>query len=228
MNIFDWRSELKFDVSTYNDDQILLYLKTHPFIFREHFQKRSINNIYFDKFNYQFFKDNVDGISDRLKTRIRWYGDTFTKITNPKLELKIKSRDLGRKEHYDIKKFILKKNSSKNEIYKFITENSFLNLKVKKILLKTTPVLVNSYKRRYFVSACRKFRITFDTNLVFYDFSNINFLKHYTNIKILEIKFLKNEFVNFQNLTQHFPFRINKSSKYVTGVNLLKTKPKIY
>ena len=46
---------------------------------------------------------------------------------------------------------------------KFITENTFLNLKVKKILLKTTPVLVNSYNRRYFVSACRKFRITFES-----------------------------------------------------------------
>ena len=117
MNIYNWRSELKFDVSTYNYDQILLSLKTHPLIFREHFQKRHVNNIYFDKFNYQFFKDNVDGISERLKTRIRWYGDTFTTIAKPKLELKIKNRDLGRKEIYDIKKFILKKNSSKNEVY---------------------------------------------------------------------------------------------------------------
>lgn len=228
MNIFDWRSELKFDVSTYNYDQILIYLKTHPLIFREHYEKRSVNNIYFDKYNYQFFKDNVDGISERLKARVRWYGDTFKKIENAKLELKIKNRELGRKEYYNINNFILNENSNKNEIYKFISGNRFLNVKVKKILFKTMPVLVNSYKRRYFVSASRKFRITLDTNLVFYDFSNINFIKYFTNVKILEIKFLKNEFVNIQNLTQHFPFRINKSSKYVTGVNLLKTKPKIF
>jgi len=228
INQNEWRSELKFDVTNYNQFRVLNLIKTHQLVFKEQYKKRHVNNIYFDKSNYEAFNYNIMGVSERLKARIRWYGDTFSLIKNPVFELKIKNRELGRKEYFKINDFNISIISKKNEIYNDILTNNIFNSKIKKIILKTKPVLLNSYDRRYFISSCKNFRITYDTNLNFYNFSHTKFLKTSVNNKILEIKFKNINFNKCINLTQHFPFRINKSSKYVTGINVLSSTPTIY
>ena len=49
-----------------------------------------------------------------------------------------------------------------------------------------------------------------------------------TKQNILEIKYNKNEMLNSGKITNYFPFRLSKSSKYVTGINLLTGLPNIY
>jgi SPX domain protein involved in polyphosphate accumulation len=224
-NKYRWRNELKFDVTNYNNQKVYNLIKNHPLIFREHFNLRRINNVYFDNHNYQSFSDNIIGVSERIKTRIRWYGNTYDKIKNAKLELKIKNRELGRKEFYDIKEFTLNENTKKNEFYKYLIDKNIFYSKAKNIILKTTPILINTYRRRYFISSCKKFRITYDSDLEFYDFTNNHKSSFKIKKKILEIKFNQSDFKYFNNLTQFFPYRISKSSKYITGVELIKTKP---
>ena len=38
---------------------------------------RKINNIYFDNYGFSSVKDNVEGVCNRNKSRIRWYGKKF-------------------------------------------------------------------------------------------------------------------------------------------------------
>ena len=58
-----WRSELKFDVTNYNQYRVLNLIKTHRLVFKEHYYKRHVNNIYFDKSNYETFNYNIMGVS---------------------------------------------------------------------------------------------------------------------------------------------------------------------
>ena len=71
------RFERKF-IIPYNKKNLLDYfLKIHPLNIKKLYDNRVINNIYLDDLNFKFFKDNIDGISDRIKIRIRWYGETW-------------------------------------------------------------------------------------------------------------------------------------------------------
>ena len=98
----------------------------------------------------------------------------------------------------------------------------------KQKLLLTKPVLINNYLRRYFISSCKKFKFTFDKNLNFYSFLGKKRRLIKTKQNILEIKYDKNEMINSGKITNYFPFRLSKSSKYVTGINLLTGLPNIY
>ena len=67
-----YRYEIKIPISRYNENifsNFLLSLKR----IRIHNDDREINNIYFDTFNFDSAKNNLDGIPYRTKYRARWY-----------------------------------------------------------------------------------------------------------------------------------------------------------
>ena len=49
-----------------------------------------MNNIYFDSLDKDNYQNNIDGIGDRHKVRIRWYNNFFGYVKEPKLEIKSK------------------------------------------------------------------------------------------------------------------------------------------
>ena len=222
-----WRRELKFIVSEYSEDSIISLIKSHPIILSEIYKERKINNIYFDTIDFKNFSDNVIGLSNRLKIRIRWYGETFTTIKNPILEFKIKNGLVGQKEYFELEQFNTNEYITSKEIYNELMKNK-TSVFAKQKLLLTKPVLINNYLRRYFISSCKKFRVTFDKNLNFYSFLGKKRRLIKTKQNILEIKYDKNEMINSGKITNYFPFRLSKSSKYVTGINLLTGLPNIY
>ncbi len=83
------RYERKFMVTAMSLRAIESRIKLHPSYFREAYSQRYINNIYFDTQTLKYYHENERGVSNREKVRIRWYGDTFGAIQNPKLEIKI-------------------------------------------------------------------------------------------------------------------------------------------
>jgi|APSaa5957512535_1039671.scaffolds.fasta_scaffold03226_11 hypothetical protein len=225
-NIDNWRYELKYIVSDFSSAEVLSYIKLHPAMFSEVFYQRQVNNIYFDTPDFSAFSDNVIGISKRLKIRCRWYGDTFGLIENPILELKIKDSAVGRKESLPLERFTLTKHTTANNVFNLIKSKEMTSL-AKRTLLVTRPVLINSYSRRYFLSSCGRFRITYDVNLKFHSFIG-NRDPKIVNQNILEVKFSKKDMSYIKNIMSHFPFRLNKSSKYVTGISELIMTPDLY
>ena len=69
---------------------------------KRHYDNRNVNSIYYDTLNYQNARDNINGISNRSKTRVRWYNNNFTE---KKLEIKIKKNNLGKKLYLNSKFF---------------------------------------------------------------------------------------------------------------------------
>ena len=124
--------------------------------------------------------------------------------------------------------FLLNQDTLSNEIVNLIKKAKCLSHLARKVSLKTSPVLVNNYTRRYFLSSCGRFRITFDTSLGYYDFNKKNKERIKTQEKILEIKFNREDYKNIKDITSNFNFRMDKNSKYVNGISNLIMLPDIY
>jgi hypothetical protein len=194
-------------------------VKMHPAIFSEVFPKRYVNNIYFDTSNYNNLFDNIDGTVNRMKTRIRWYGDLFGFIEKPVLEIKVKKEFLGKKISIPLKPFKLNKHTKISEIVDPALDlNDSLMIELKSLV----PTLLNRYARKYYQSSDKKYRITIDNEQSFYSINKVNnsFLDHYVDdvSVILELKYNKEFDQGANYITSNFPFRITKSSKYVSGV----------
>ena len=61
------------------------------------FPDRQINNCYFDTINNHAYTESIEGYSEKMKVRIRWYGDLYT-TTTPVLGFKIKQNHSNKKE----------------------------------------------------------------------------------------------------------------------------------
>ena len=84
---------------------------------------------------------------------------------------------------------------------------------------------MNSYNRQYYLSRNLKYRLTLDNDLEYYLLNqrknSFSKLKNDFRNKILELKYLPNSNDTVEKVTNQFPFRITKSSKYITGLQLL-------
>ena len=220
-----YRYERKFTATAAHRSEILPHIKMHPAFFRETYHARQVNNIYLDTPAFKFYHDNKIGISDRKKVRIRWYDDLFGNINSPKLEYKIKSGLLGTKWTFDIVPMAVNKGFSKKYLSDVLM-NSDLPAEIIEDLKMLSPTLINSYQRTYFLSGDQKYRLTFDEQLNYYraDISQNNFSikQEQRNDFILELKYDENEDRHADNISTLFPFRLDKSSKYVTGIDLTK------
>ena len=43
--------------------------------FSEIYKKRRVMSLYFDTQNFKFFRENIEGVGNRIKPRLRWYHD---------------------------------------------------------------------------------------------------------------------------------------------------------
>ena len=204
------------------------YIKTHPAIFTEVYSERYVNNIYFDTIDYKNFFDNVYGNVNKIKPRIRWYGELFGLVKHPILEYKIKKGLLNKKKSYPISSFHLNSNINISMI-KSILNKSELPFNINDQMKRIFPSLLNRYSRKYFLSADKKYRITIDNNLYYLKISrtNFSFMNCFINRNniILEIKYNENDDVNIDQITQSLPLRYSKNSKYIDGISQINFLP---
>ncbi len=207
------RYERKYRISSFDLDWVRQSVKHHPASFRKIFPDRQINNIYWDTVGLQMYKDNVMGIAKRQKFRLRWYGNEVTNISNPKLEIKKRMNELGDKDIFNINPFQI------NTASDLSTEIEELT----KVNTNLIPVILNSYKRSYWGTPDRKFRITIDYDMQFHSLMNEKKFRKYflhDNAIILELKYDETCEEESDRITPHIPFRRSKNSKYVIGVEM--------
>ncbi len=215
----EFRYERKFVIPIMDKKETETLIKANSFLFEEIFYERQINNIYFDDIDMTSYFDNVLGNSDRTKIRIRWYGD-FDNIQEPILEFKIRDGFVGTKFRFPLINFSL---PCSLENMKKVFEKSNLPGWVVNTLKTRRFTLVNYYKRKYFLSNCKKFRVTIDSGLTYrgilnQNFSLLNEIKE--NHHILELKYDIDKLA--EGVSTQFPFRLTKNSKYVTGVTYFR------
>ncbi len=220
----NYRFERKFIIPERSTHSIEEVVKSNSALMRKIYYPRFINNIYFDNSRFQFFFENIDGVSERMKMRIRWYGNLKGEIKKPVLEFKQKHGLTGSKTSVALPSFDIK------DIYRpgFLSslfQKSNLDMRKKNLMLSLKPSVINRYQRKYFLSFDRKFRVTLDHQLEFFPVSSLEQLS-FSGFKdslsmIMELKYSPIYQLESTNITQEFPFRVIKNSKYVRGVQIL-------
>ena len=191
--------------------------------FRTQFPLRKVNSIYFDTYDYNSIRENLDGVSNKKKIRIRWYGDKNT-TKNPIIETKSKKGFETKKESMPIRELNgLKVFNLKN--LEILKETINSKLKQKRIIY---PVLTTHYEREYFISLNGKIRATIDYDLksVFLNNSSqIDIIKNFKNICILELKYSTSLDKYVRDNLKDISLRLSKNSKFV---NSAFEKPKFF
>ncbi len=220
-----YRYERKFFIQNSERHSVESIIFNHPAFFSEIYHCRYVNNIYFDYHLLNNLLDNIEGNMFRRKYRIRWYGTKMNQINNPVLELKIKKGLVGTKRSYQLVPFKLS-NKITSGFIKNVIDQSRIDKRVRFRMIDQIPVLLNRYKRKYFISKDKKFRITIDDDQSFnqmkvLDNSNWHTLKD-PHIVIVELKYDIEHDTEAKEITNNLPFRITKSSKYSRGMMLLQ------
>ena len=206
------RVEKKFVLGKYQEDFLKKILITNGFT--KYFVPREISSIYLDTLNFDFAKDNINGVSKRKKIRFRWYNDDYSKIY---LEEKNKQN------------FFVKKNISK--AIDFATKKDLVQ-NLKEYLLNLDKIhnnfnyqfiLKTNYLRSYWISNDKKIRATIDTNLNASPINNLS-RRLELNETILELKFSPSNEKFFRNLfiQNNFNLRSKKYSKYLQSFYILE------
>lgn len=208
------RNEIKF---TLNNNQIDLFKISliNQLNLKKKYQSREITSLYLDDINFLDAKENLIGISDRKKIRLRIYNRDFNNIN---LEKKIKINKYNYKE-------TCKFNFTNNINLKYIRNVIFSDNNVRRICGDNQYfyAIGVKYKRNYYENF-NGLRVTFDTNINFcliqnnINFNNLKFFQQH-DLNVTEIKYLKDSSINFNRHlleTKRIPTR---NSKYLRGLS---------
>ena len=218
------RFERKFLFQNCHVQDIVQSVYRNSYGFQEIFHLRKVNNIYFDDSNYNFYKQNVEGVADRKKLRLRWYGEDTLHIENPTIEIKKKMGEAGDKDSFRLKgvSFDLSVQTP-SDVHQLLLSPTQKHLAVHEVLKKLHPTLINTYERRYFLSFCGRYRITVDFNQAFYNpnYTVLANSQRKINDIVLELKYAVADDNEARQVSQQIKTRLSKNSKYVNGINLL-------
>jgi|TARA_B100002003_G_C14125091_1_gene541139 SPX domain protein involved in polyphosphate accumulation len=209
------RYELKIPINCNLDLYFKSWIDTKYHISKL-FNQRKINSVYYDTESFNIAQDNLAGISDRQKYRIRWYNNDKD---NFNYEIKLKKNNLG-------KKIVLFSNKILNNFEDLYSKkNIFLNNNVNKHFQKKIiysglkPVIKIDYLRTYYLYK-KKVRITYDRKMNYqfidkFDFKN-KVIEDYMNV--VEIKFEPDNYYTALELIKDTKFAPKRFSKYLRGL----------
>jgi len=197
------------------------WIRLHHAAFLPAYPQRRVNNIYFDTPDLSSFAENLAGMAERRKLRLRWYGDEWTAVEGI-LEHKCKRDFAGWKIQYPL---TTKKDLTRMSwagLVKSI-ENDVSDELKHELRMKWRPILINSYQRRYYISANHKVRATIDFALLCYDqrfsaYPNISRPSPGQRLIILEVKASVDDRNELADVVSGFPLRAGKHSKYISAL----------
>ena len=200
------RIEKKFIFGNNESDYVKKILLVNNF--QKLYPDRYISSIYIDTLNFDSAKDNINGVSERKKLRVRWYNDDFNNVYFEKKN----------KRNFFVWKNVKKLASN-------IDKNNLIN-KIQSLLscpneiidsnYNYNMILKINYKRNYFISSHGQIRATIDTEIntcSALNFNNVITLPE----TILEFKFPKNSENYFRSFFSYrgLNIRSKKYSKYI-------------
>ena len=215
------RYERKFFIEEIHQKQVQGIVQLHPALFVKPYPPRFINNIYLDTPDLDNYHANVNGDMQRHKVRIRWYGELFSEVSKPVLEIKIKEGLVGHKLSFVLAPLDFRRGSDKRHLKNLFRE-SRLPREILEELLVLEPVLVNRYYRWYYVTTCSAYRLTVDSGLTYYQYRPLGSPFFYKNRDlthtILELKYGTQQENSADRIAAALPFPLTRSSKYIMGI----------
>jgi len=214
------RYELKWVCDPHRQAQARSWIRLHPAGFAVTYPPRRVNSLYLDTPHLTSYNENLAGLSDRQKLRLRWYGEGVTAI-EPLLELKQKRNLLGRKKQV-LLPCKLDLTSSWREILGTIwacAEPAW------RVLLQAAgqPTLLNHYQREYYATPDGALRVTLDYDPAAYDQRlslrpNLRVRLPLADRVVIEIKAAPEQVERLQEAAAQFPAPRSRNSKYASSL----------
>jgi len=158
-----YRYERKYILPDYLLAEVVMRLKLHGFVFSQAYPPRYVNSLYFDHPAREQYLDSVDGVAQRRKVRIRWYGDLWGRITEPTLELKIKQGLMGAKRRLRLAAFEFASHTRRTDMIHLLTQVRDPAFMAE--LQALEPVRLVRYRRQYYQSFDKQIRLTLDNQV---------------------------------------------------------------
>ncbi len=216
-----YRYERKFMVERLAPAEVQHFIKLHPSMFYQPYPPRYVNNFYLDSEMMESYYDNVHGSAKRRKMRVRWYGELFGQIQVPVLEYKIKNGVVGSKRSYRLPPMQINHGFTP-AYFQSVIAQADLPAEIHHHLKTLKIVLLNRYYRYYFATHNQHYRITLDTTLSFQRVDQLinQFIhrQHNHHSFVVELKYGIEQDDDAYRVASYFPFRVDKSSKYVQGI----------
>ena len=215
----DRRGEVKFVAPEMEYRHVLEWVRLNRAGFRQPYPARWVNSAYFDTYDLHAYHENLAGVSRRTKVRYRWYGD-LAPIGAGHLEIKTKRDRSGGKLLHRVER------PPAGDTWRATIQGLIAQLPPAGALwlhLNPQPVIVNRYRREYFVSADGKVRATVDTEGAVFDqrYGNRPQLVEPANLPrtvVLEIKFAPEHRDLAADLLSDVPIRVGRNSKFAIGL----------
>jgi hypothetical protein len=214
------RYEIKLVCDHHRLSQARSWIRLHPAGFVVAYPPRRVNSLYLDTPHLGSLSANLEGVTERQKLRLRWYGDAVTDI-QPYLELKQKRNLLGRKE-----RCLLPCRLDLTLPWVAILETVRASAPPDwQALLQTVnqPTLLNSYEREYYVTPDDAVRVTLDYAQIAYDQRlsprpNLRARLPIADTVVIEVKTSDEQAERLQEVVAQFPVHRDRNSKYVGGL----------
>lgn len=214
------RYEVKYVARATELHRLLGWVRNNRAGFKEPFPPRQVNNVYFDTYDHFAYAENISGASARSKVRFRWYGEVNAPERGT-LEVKRRRGGVGWKLSYRVGAVPLAGVSwraFRGALREQLPSEARLWLDA-----NPQPVLINRYRRRYFLSGDGRVRLTVDWNQRVYDerhcaTPNLTRLANLPDTIVVELKFDRADRKLANRYAQGIPIRLSRNSKYVIGV----------
>lgn len=219
-----FRYELKFVLDEVRAVEASHWLHFHTAA-RNTYPDRRVNSLYFDDVDFSSVRDNLAGVSDRKKIRLRWYQNIKGDGTGfPVFEIKVREGRLGKKFSFQLPDF----------------QGDLMELKLSEIMLQVNqelvaqgilfhdymaPTLYVSYVRSYYEDF-DGLRITMDKDIKFHGVSpHQNLGKSLVTrypLKIMEMKFPPSMKNKVSKLIRPLHIIPKRHSKYLVGLAVMR------
>lgn len=216
-----WRYEIKFALLDSDLAYFENWISGQPH-FRRAYPRRIVNSIYYDTPDFTTAIDNISGIADRAKYRLRWYGAEESAAS--RFEIKVKKGRLGRKVSAELP-------LSASEFKAMSSAERDRLLMGQESLRDQLPyadplrsVLLVKYTRDYYARG-REIRVTIDRDLSFGDLaSGLADGKQRRSslaLNVIEFKFAPDDKDLAAEVMFDLPFYPVRNSKYMLGLSSL-------
>ena len=219
-----FRYEIKFQLNEGKYAAIInwLYIMSK---FTRKYPNRMVNSLYFDDLNFNSVRDNLSGVLERKKFRLRWYGRDLSNAKSLIYETKIRNGRLGGKKLLNLDKIKSSLHGANiSKITDVLNRYRFKsNYEISKEYL--LPSLFVNYEREYFQDNT-DIRITIDSKINFSIPSpekSLNELRKTAfSQRVLEVKFNQASKDLAQSYIARFKLTPVRNSKYLTGLAMFK------
>jgi hypothetical protein len=217
------RRERKYPLSRGELVQFRSWQITHGKAFARAHPPRVVSNIYFTAPDWASYSDNSAGISERVKCRLRWYGELET-ASEATFEAKQRRNAVGHKRQQRVPLQALALQA---------VPISRLHLRLRPLLAPglrvllddgQRPVLYNRFTREYYETTAG-LRMTVDTGMEYAALpgGSLRALHPIASAMpaVVEVKYSPEQRTEAMEALRHLPFRATRFSKYVVGVDHL-------